>query len=247
MRITMKESFAPSFNLQVVGKPRVVDNNTFQYQRPDGSKVFRLHRTDIAVNRPDGKWELNTSGWKTPTTKDRLNNVTPYRVHSDKGAWIVSDGAGRAVPFHDGMVLPDAFDAPAAGLEQAEEDRKLKAQIKKFLTKTIVTGQPLPLPSDGDCWYCRMFDAEHPTGERGFSGWVSDKVVDRSQTRDTSHLLAHIEEGYMHGSLIVNAFRAAGYMDSGIRMIAFSSRPNYAVVRRVVSTYLKRRLGLATQ
>lgn len=244
MNTTVKESFA---NVQgVVGRPKKIGNNTFQYQREDGARVFRLHKTDIAVHNPkDGSWTLNSNGWRTVTTKARFNDLTPYRVSSNKGIWYVSDGE-REVPYYDGITLPHAFKDADKASEQAKREIELKAKIKKFLAKTIVEGQELPQPHNGDCWMCLMFDQEQPVGERGFSGWAADKVVDRSQNRDTDHLLSHIEEHYMHGSLIVNAFRAAGYKDLGISLICYGSRPDYARVRKVVGMYLKRRLGLAT-
>ena len=50
----------------------------------------------------------------------------------------------------------------------------------------------------------------------------------------------------MHGSLIVNAFRASGYKDLGIQLLVYSTNPNHNLIRRVVGKYLKRRLGLTT-
>ena len=57
--------------------------------------IVRLHNTEIAHVRPDGRITLNTGGWLTPTTKDRLNKVLAlgdghWRVWSEKGMWMLN-------------------------------------------------------------------------------------------------------------------------------------------------------------
>ncbi len=245
MRISLRDSFqkAPA---HVVGKAHVIDHNTFLYKTEEGREVIRLHLTDIFERMPDGRIKVTSGGWKTMTTKARLNDALRsygYRLDSDKGVWKVSNGADR-VPFIDGMILPDAFSGEARAQAQAHADAQaaLKRDIKRFVTKTIVTGQPLPLPGSGDCWYCMMFDAEPEPGQPKYLGNDSEKEA--KPRGSTDHLLSHIEEGYMHGSLIVNAFRNVGYSNHAISYIAFSDRPDYTRVRRTVSRYLQKRLGL---
>lgn len=252
MRITMKDSLASRGRdaAPIVGKPLKVGNNTFEYQVEGGDRVIRLHNTDIIVKMPDGRIKLDTGGWRTVTTKARMNDLTPYQIRSDRGVWYVQGNVGgevRKTPYYDGMVLPDAFGNPGPGEDKAKEELKLKDAIKKFLAKTIKAGVELPKPDNGDCWDCLMFDAEQPVGERQFSGYVSDPpLTDRDRKRSTDHLLSHIEEGYMHGSLIVNAFRGMGYKDLGIRLIVYGPNPDYTRIRRVIYSYLTRRLGLAS-
>ncbi len=57
---------------------------------------------------------------------------------------------------------------------------------------------------------------------------------------DTEHLKSHIEEGYMHGSLLVNAMREAGYSDQGIGV--HYSLQVADTFRRAVNNYLQKRL-----
>jgi len=240
MQTTVKQSFA---NITDAGKPKRIANNTFRYTRADGTQVTRLHLTDIIEALPDGRHRVTTGGWMTVTTKDRLNAYTPYRFYSNgKGGWTVSSGADTA-PFYDGMILPDAFKGKA--LEKAEKaaakDAELKAKITKFVLKTLPTGKPMPVPHNGDCWACLMFDKEEPVTADTPMGPARAKPA---RERDASHLLQHINEGYMHGSLIVNAMRDAGFKDEGISYLAFSSSPSYDRVRRIVRRYLQKRLGL---
>ena len=98
------------------GAARKIANNTWEYHR-DESRFIRLHNTEIIEFKPDGRVVLNSGGWRTVTTKARFNRFTPYGVYQKNHEWFVlkprdpphhwhRDGA---IPFYDGMVLPDAF------------------------------------------------------------------------------------------------------------------------------------------
>ncbi len=216
-RITMRESMA---NVAYDGRPRKIANNTFKYDR-DGSTFIRLHLTDIIEEMPDGRVRLNTGGWQTVTTKDRLNSFAPCRVYSDRGVWYV-DHAGKTAPFFDGMILPDDMDK---GDKTAKQSREQIKAINAFVAK-IDELPKLPMPNNGDCWFCAL----HDNGK----AWGEDQ-------RD--HLQSHIDEGYLHGSLLVNAMRWAGYRDEGIgAMYQMDLRDTF---KRTLRRYLKRKLGLA--
>lgn len=68
------------------GKP--LANNTRLVQRGDNYAV-KLHATDVVTIRPDSTYVLNTGGWYTVTTKDRINDFGPARVYSANGVWCV--------------------------------------------------------------------------------------------------------------------------------------------------------------
>ena len=241
-RLSMRDSLR---NITAIG-PRIIDNNTFRYERPDGTQVVRLHHTDIVETLPDGRIKLNSGGWKTNTTKDRMNDhAKGYSIYSKKGTWYVRRYEDSAeVPYTDGMLLPDALSGRALAKAEKEAARaiKLKADIKKFVAKTLPTGKPIAPPNNGDCWECLMFDRVEPVGPAKYLGGASEQP---SKPRtNAGHLLSHVNEGYMHGSLVVNAMRDNGLSDVGISMIAFSDRPDYVRVRRIVRRYLQKRLGL---
>lgn len=92
---------------------RKLANNTYLEERPEGYAV-RLHGTDVVTLRPDGSAILNSDGWRTVTTKDRMNAYGPAAVFSKKGEWYAAarrpQGADfdAAVPYRDGLVIaPD--------------------------------------------------------------------------------------------------------------------------------------------
>lgn len=244
---TLREAFATP-PARLMGKPRKVANNTFKYETAQGSTVTRLHLTDIVEHLPEARIKLDTGGWKTATTKARMNDaLSYYQIYSDRGVWYVHmrGTTQPAVPFFDGMILPDAFDKPA---QRAKADKaaaaqaKLKLAIKKFVDKTLADGVVVPKPHAGDCWNCLMFDKEEEVVRGKNASFV---IKTPARNRDNEHLLSHIKEGYMHGSLIVNAYRAAGYVDNSIAFTCFSEMPYYKHMRRIVKRYLQKRLGMA--
>lgn len=48
--------------------------------RTDGNDLF-LHGNVIARHRPDGSIAITTSGWNTPTTRERLNGLPGVKVY----------------------------------------------------------------------------------------------------------------------------------------------------------------------
>jgi adenosylmethionine-8-amino-7-oxononanoate aminotransferase len=58
--------------------------------------------------------------------------------------------------------------------------------------------------------------------------------------KDTSHLISHLEECYIHGSLIFRALQAAGYINPPF-ILAHGYRDN---IVRAVRKYFRKALGL---
>lgn len=247
-RINMEIAFG-SNPPPMIGKPKKVTHNTYRWRRPDGIDVIRFHQTDIVEIMGEGRYWLNTAGWQTSTTKDRINSqIAPYHIFSNKGLWYVSKrGADEpAVPFFDGMIIPDALRNGSTATEIGKNNRLLARQICNFVKK-VSEVETLPLPDNGDCWYCMMFHAEKPNdpNKRGSMGHARDNGQSE-QTGDHSHLLEHIKEGYLHGSLIVNALRWAGYTDTSIGYYLHDKDRRRVSVKSALRRYLRRKLGLPT-
>jgi hypothetical protein len=229
-------------------KSKRIANNTVRYERANGDIVWRLHRTDVVTKHPDGTWTLNSGGWKTLTTKDRISTYAPCNLYSDRGTWYVS-GNGERVAFYDGIKLNENGRPLDTGKSDklAKQADSLRKQIAKFC-KLIDTRETLPYPDNGDCWHCLMFQAEKPNDGRRSIEFNSIPGQSGPST-DTEHLLSHIKEGYLHGSLLVNAMRWAGYNDTGISMYyhgANERHEKYAreAFKRALRRYLGRKLGL---
>lgn len=201
---------------------KIIANNTVRIEFEDGTIAIRLHNTNVVTTHPNGDITLNTGGWQTLTTKERITTYSPFRIRQEKGVWTVITSAG-SYDFYDGITFRDSVP-----LEVRHTDTKGIAQLKKRITKfaALITEDNIPMPNGGDCWCCSMHTAEGKTmGELG---------------DDTGHLLSHIDEGYMHGSLIVNAMRAKGYADRQIGLHLHMKLVD--TLRRAVRAYLQKKL-----
>ena len=75
---------------------------------PDGAVSVRYHRTDVATLHPDGSATLRTGGWRTVTTKRRINQALRYfgipaLVYQHRHEWYVAAHGGERLEFEDGM------------------------------------------------------------------------------------------------------------------------------------------------
>jgi hypothetical protein len=69
---------------------RKIANNTYLKAREAGAIALRLHETDILTYTPDGKCILNSGGWRTVTTKARMNDYAPGAPIIQKaGVWYI--------------------------------------------------------------------------------------------------------------------------------------------------------------
>jgi len=233
MRTTLSSQFTP--DQRAAWHPKIVARNTFRFTR-DGESVLRLHQTDIVRKRQDGSCILNSGGWKTVTTKDRINRELPpgYSLSQDKGEWYIRNGE-CTVPYFDGMRVPQDVRKPKAkGAKALHREQVLRRQVRKFVAQ-LDKLDALPLPNAGDCWFCQM------------------RTQDGKTLGDVSggdHILGHVNENYLHGSLIFNALEWAGYRNPSLIFHMESEdmkrgrKPDS--VKRTLKRYLYRKLGLVS-
>lgn len=198
-------------------------NNTWIERRGDNIAV-RLHSTDVVLYRPDGSFVLNTGGWHSVTTKDRINGYVPadVRVYSDKGIWTVYGPSGEPQPplyasthgtlcdFADGL----EFDKngkpinPPASLRLQEQ--ALQKAVKKYIDgfASLAAEKGIAHPSSGDCWCCH-FNEKDAYRESGMRGRSLDVV--KANPLGFDHYFSHFEEGYYVPSLLFKAFCYCGY------------------------------------
>lgn len=73
---------------------RISKNNTRITWNGD-ARIVTLHGTDVVKSYSNGLVTLNSGGWRTSTTKTRINQVAAewglgFRVHQDNYVWYVS-------------------------------------------------------------------------------------------------------------------------------------------------------------
>lgn len=83
---------------------KTLAHNTVRIDRIDGYPAVMFHGTVIIVALGSDRFTVNSGGYRTSTTKQRLNALLPngVRVWQKDFAWFVSDGNGER-PFVDGM------------------------------------------------------------------------------------------------------------------------------------------------
>ena len=83
---------------------RKIGNNTYAEILHDNSVGIMLHSTYVVKIHPDNTYTLQTGGWQTVTTKDRINQYSPVRVYQRNYEWFVKLN-GKEYPFMEGMVV----------------------------------------------------------------------------------------------------------------------------------------------
>lgn len=214
---------------------RKVGNNTYLKKRDDTTIALMLHATDVVTWSP-GTVTLSSGGCRTMTTKDRINRAV--KVYSHKSTWYIGDWREHGgVVFYDGIVLSEAGELISEPMaDPTAEHAKLKKRISayaKLCADTLAAG--METPSGGDCWYCCMRTDD--------GGTLGDTFT------DDSHLLSHMDEGYVVPSLLLNAVAEKGYpyptLIVGWKEGGETMGGRYChsdIVRRAVAAYMKRRL-----
>lgn len=217
---------------------RKLANNTYAERRGEAIAI-RLHDTDVLTFNPDGSIVATTGGWKTSTTKDRINSYSPLRIWQKSGRWFVGNN-GSTIEFQDGLTIqPDGKIIGGKPESEAEAEKKLQKRIAAYC-KDLAAALPLPKPGAGDCFYCMMREVE--TGK---------PLCECNH--DTSHLDAHMEEKYFVPSLVWNALEFCGCKPNGGGCFWFeaafgATQLNESWRNRVagfVRKYIRRQYGLA--
>lgn len=208
---------------------RKLCNNTVAIRRGDDIAV-QLHATDVLTFHGDRETvTYESDGWHTVTTKARMNDYGPsgWNVWSNRGAWMLHGPQDLEFRFWDGMKLDieretvqNAADGPDfQSVDRSNgQTRKLIAGYVDGLTAETITDL-LSQDGRGDCLYCQM----------------------GANTFGNEHLISHLRERYFMPNLLLNAYRAKGYVDPGL-VLTLDSTHNAKHVRVVVGKYLRAQL-----
>lgn len=84
---------------------RKLTHNTYAIRHATNFTI-RYHSTDILTFHPDGRVVFNTGGWRTSTTKQRLNRFGPQGVsiYQRDFEWFIA-ADGQTEEFFDGLTL----------------------------------------------------------------------------------------------------------------------------------------------
>lgn len=215
-------------------------NNTYAHRVGDAIAI-RLHDTDVPTFFPDGRIVVTSGGWRTSTTKGRINAYLPsgFYIWQRSGLWYWAHSGGSLL-FADGDVIKNGKLKPQAKDNDEKSAKQLRARINKY-ARLCSDQVPLPKPGHSDCFYCQMVVSD---GDK-----KGQSLGDAS--KDVSHLELHIDEGYVVPSLVFNALKERGCTDVVISS-AFTES-NYLTrfakdqVKRAVAKYLQHRFNQASR
>ncbi len=231
-------------------KSKVIDNNTVEYYRADGTKVIRLHLTDIITFNPDGSITLNTDGWTTVTTKARMNEYMSngWHIDQDKSIWYLTRGNYWTDNSIEKHVYQDGITICADGsVKGAGEDPKKYIKLGKDINKYVkgfmadLTARKLNPPGNGDCWDC---------------SFKSEDGRSMGEISKSNHILSHFEEKYYVPTLLFNAIERIPVSQAARHCIGYWTKMHdepcgwfedvgKEQITRSLRRYLKRQLGMA--
>jgi hypothetical protein len=209
--------------------------------------TVKYHGNPVVNMFPDGTNTYSSCGWKTITTKERINWFLPdgFQLWQEKSVWYISNRQeGKRWLFADGIAVKDGEVYNAASESEQDSIKKQIKAIKKYVdgyVKALLNNE-IESPSGGDCWYCCMRDTE------------SNKPL--GELTNSEHIQSHLEESYYVPSLLVNAFRFTGrssmigrdgisrLMD-GESIDAWQSSLVTRDVKSCLTAYLKHEFGIA--
>lgn len=122
----------------------------------------------------------------------------------------------NSTPYRDGMTIGPRGKISGGG--SVARACKLLDQVNRYCAK-VKALETLPMPDGGDCFICRMPEPDC--------------------------IQSHLDEGYIHGTILVNALRWAGYRDAGIGFYMRDAPRQRTSLISALRRYLKSRLGLA--
>ena len=209
---------------------RKLCNHTYLERRNDEEIAVKLHGTDVVTYHRLNFCTLNSGGWKTPTTKNRINTYAPVQIYQKSGLWYID---GKLFEDHchisDGGAVLTVLEDPAETITKKRKiDRMVAKYIKDFCAH-IKAGK-LEDPSNGDCWGCLMADND---GNNDIMTGVN-------------HYFDHFKEEYFVPSLLWKAINEAGYTNPSfiwamIKMDGEKGKDSYHALQTLQRYFRKRK------
>lgn len=179
-----------TFSAKLTGRnsqSRKLANNTTLLRIDPSTIAVRLHSTNVITFHGDGRIVFNSGGWKTSTTKERMNSFSPAHVSQSQGTWEITID-GISANYADGITW-NGHEWAGAG-KDPKTAIKLARRAAKFARDymTAFDAGEVPAPGNGDCWGCLMVskDGKAPMG-------------------GADHILSHMEENYFVPSLLARS------------------------------------------
>lgn len=192
-------------------KTKKLSNNTYLRQEGDNLFYVKFHDTDIICIYPDNTQVIDCKGFRTKTTKERLNEFSLASVFQEKGNWYLQRGlqAGK-IEYFDGIrvalngeIVGDVPDHNEYNEKSKTWDKLVKEYIDGFCKDALQNG--IGVPNRGDCLYCQMLASRQ-----------RDELSNVALTTfGMSHFCQHVIEKYYVRSFVGGIIIARGHPTPG--------------------------------
>ena len=242
---------------------RPIDNNT-RVIKQEHYIAIKLHNTEIIKYFPDGRIRLNSGGWLTITTRDRMNKYSPIQVYTNKRVWYATFN-DKTYLYQDNMtfdtrngdvinsefILAKEFNPNQ--VKQKEKELKAITNYSKKFVSEFLAGK-IPTPNQGDCFYCQFQLTGNPPCS---TAKLVDGALEVTPGVNSDHIKSHIKSNYYVPSLFANALKETPHLSQydkyvihGIWNEGRNMESNGSLVgltnRNLVSTlsrYIRKQLG----
>jgi hypothetical protein len=223
---------------------RPIAHNTRIEQLDDGTIGIKFHNTFIikyysnvlsGIKIHEGDTiQLNTDGWKTVTTRDRMNRFCPLHVWTEKGIMYVSASnwyqihenkrkgiESKVYHFEDRMwfnpdgtvwvkVNSEPVELKPYSKKDEQKKRKQLRAIDTFIRNYVnkLTSGKMNQPGNGDCFICQAESNPNSTIE---IGTLTKEDGYKPGIFNSDHLLNHMREKYYVPSLMFSVLRSECY------------------------------------
>lgn len=126
---------------------KLADNT--RLQKRGHAFAVRLHEIDVVMIRPDGTYRLNAGGYRTITTKNRMNMALPGSccVSQANGIWFVGPSN---TPYHDGILV--GSDGKAVEAKHLRDLPKIKRNVDRRVANFAETLSVMCIGRDLGTW-----------------------------------------------------------------------------------------------
>ncbi len=239
--------------------------------REDGFIYLMYHGTNIVCLAPNGDITLASGGWRSLTTKARINEVLPrnWLLYSHQGIWYLADPWGRKHVFADGMTIKyRGKKVIGAGQPIRPKDLKqLKDDIRRYASCYVqaLVEEGLRPPTSEDCPLCheRVHVNFSPAAPTSLMCLYSTNPRELGRPKgdvlgDTEHIKCHMARHEYPPSMIINAASEIGISPLSRALIVERMGKNdpsgylegvtldvvKEQLQRVLTRYLQRRYGM---
>jgi hypothetical protein len=198
--------------------------------KKDGDKfLIRLYDTEIIAITPQNVLTLDSGGYKTNTTKYRINELTCANISQAKKVWYIKD-----TEFFDGIQIDLKGNVLNPLTETIKESLANKHKLlDKLITRycdgfqAMVEAGELKVPSSADCWYCSLV--------------TNEGVCLGDATTNDDHIIQHLREQYFVPSLLYNAIKTKKYYDPALIFHMIQHNKNGKMARRELRYFFRKK------